>query len=231
MEDERPAGVGHNNPPSPIDEIAAQYEAERAEAEVRLDGEPVQNEAEMLEADKLRKAMRECRLALERGQKEATEPLRKALDEERSRWKPPIEDHRRIEKGLVAAVDAFKRQLAEQKRAEERAAWEAANAAKREAEEKARAAAESDLEAQREADAARAAAIEAEKAAQAARKGKPKGLRTVTHYQIADHRAALHDIAASDREAVTAFIEEYVRRNHKRRAIAGVRTWTEKEAF
>jgi hypothetical protein len=38
-------------------------------------------------------------------------------------------------------------------------------------------------------------------------------------------------MAANDRDAMTAIIEEYVRRNHKVRAIAGVRVWEEREAF
>lgn len=36
---------------------------------------------------------------------------------------------------------------------------------------------------------------------------------------------------SKDRDAMTAFIEDYVRRNHKSAAIDGVRVWTEKEAF
>ena len=48
---------------------------------------------------------------------------------------------------------------------------------------------------------------------------------------VEDHRAALHDIAANDRNAVTAFIEDYVRRNFKARPIKGVRVWQEKEAY
>ena len=223
--------IGHNNPPEPIDEITATYEAEREEAENWLDGEPVENEGQMKEVDTLRKAMRQWRLDLERGQKSATAPLYDAYVTERDRWKPTIEDAKRIEKALVATVDAFKRKLAEQKRAEERAKWEAAEKARREAEEKARAAAESDLEAQREAAAAKEAAMEAERAAQASKKDQVKGLRTVTRYEIEDHRAALHDIAQNDREAITAFIEEYVRRNHKARTIAGVKVWQEKEAY
>ena len=59
-----------------------------------------------------------------------------------------------------------------------------------------------------------------------------KGLRTVTRYEITDHRALLNWIAKNDRDAVTAFIEEYARKEHKVIANAdGLRVWTEKEAF
>lgn len=226
-----PAPIGHNSPPDAIDEINAAYEAEREEAANWLDGSPVETEGQMKAVDELRKAMRQWRLDLEKGQKSASAPLYDAYKGEIARWKPTIEDAKRIEGCLVAAVDGFKRKLAEKKRAAERAAWEAAEKARLEAEAKARAAAASDLEAQREAEAAKQAYLDAEKAAQDASKDHVKGMRTVTRYEITDHRAALHDIAKNDREAVTAFIEEYVRRNHKARAIEGVKVWQDKEAF
>ena len=69
------------------------------------------------------------------------------------------------------------------------------------------------------------------KAAEAA-KDTVKGLRTVTRYEITDHRALLNWIAKNDRDAVTAFIEEYARKEHKVIANAdGIRVWQEKEAY
>ncbi|EDM70804.1 hypothetical protein RAZWK3B_15443 [Roseobacter sp. AzwK-3b] len=179
----------------------------------------------------LREAMRQWRLDLERGQKAATAPLYEAYKAELDRWKPTIKDAKRIEDALVATMDSFTRKLDEEKRAKERAAWEAAEKARREAEAKAAAAAASDLEAQREADAAKQAAIDAEKAAQAAKRDKVPGLRTVTFHKIEDYQETWLDIVKKDRDAVTAFIEDYVRRHHKTRDIAGVRVWTEKVAY
>lgn len=226
------ATIGHNNPPYPIDDITAEFEAERLEAENWLDGEPVTNEAQMKAVDALRKAMRSWRLALEKGQKSATAPLHDAYNAELARWKPTIEDAKRYEQGLVAAVDGFKRKMAEEKRAAERAAWEAAEQARREAEAKAAQAAASDLEAQREAAAARQAAIEAERAAQAAKRDRVNGLRTVTKYKITDHKALLHWLAAERRDELIVFMDEWARKNHKTAGDAeGLRVWTEKEAF
>lgn len=231
MEDHAP-GIGHNQGPDPIDEITAAYDDQRSEAENWLDGEPVENESQMKAVDELRKAMRQFRLDLERGQKSATAPLHDAYKAELARWKPTVEDAKRIENALVATVDAFKRKLAEEKRAAEKAAWEAANKARLEAEAKARAAAASDLEAQREAEAAKQAAIDAEKAAQAAKKDQVKGLRKVTRYEIEDYRAFLHWIAKNDKDAITAFLDEYARKEHKAAANAdGLRVWIEQEAF
>jgi len=225
-------GLGHNNPPDPIDTITAAYEAEREESENWLDGSPIESEPQMNAVDALRKSMRQWRLDLEKGQKDATAPLRAVYQAELDRWKPTIEDAKRIEGCLVATVDAFKKRLAEEKRAAERAAWEAVEKARREAEAKATAAAATDLEAQRELEASRQAVIDAEKAAQAARKDQVKGMRTVTKYEITDHRALLHWIAKNDRDAITAFLDEYARKEHKVVANAdGLRVWTEREAY
>ena len=232
MNDMNPhAIIGGNCPPDPIDEIISTYADAIAESENWLDGTPVENEGQMKAVDVLRKSMREFRLGLEYGQKSATAPLYDAYKAEGARWKPSIEDSQRIEKGLVALVDGFKKKLGAEKEAAAREARAEAARKMREAEEAARAANAADIEAQRAAAEAQREAEEAQRRAAAASKDTVKGLRTVTKYQIEDHRAALHDIASNDRDAVTAFIEDYVRRNHKTRAINGVRVWQEKEAF
>lgn len=232
MNDMTPAPAGHNNPPSPIDDITGQYEDERSEAENWLDGTPVTSEGQMTAVDALRKSMRECRLTLEKGQKAATAPLLEALNAERERWKPEIEDTKRIEGGLVALVDGYKRKLAAEKAAAEKAAWEAANKARREAEAKAAAANAADIEAQREAEEAKRQAMEAEKAAQAARKDTVKGLRKVTRYEVTDYKALLHWLAANRKDDVIAFMDEWARKNHKtERQAEGLNVWDDKEAY
>lgn len=221
----------HNNPPDPIDEITAAYEADRLEAENWCDGEPVENEAQMRAVDALRKSMRQWRIALEAGQKSDAAPMYDAYKAALERWKPTIADAKRIESALVATVDTFKRKLAEEKRAAERAAWQAVEDARREAEAKARAADAASIEQQREAAAAAQAAIDAEKAARDASKDCVKGMRTVVRYEIESHRGALNWIVVNDRDAVTDFIDDYVRRNHKTKNIAGVHVWKDREAF
>lgn len=226
------AVIGANLPPDPIDEICAAYDGARAEAENWLDGTVVETEAQMLAVDALRKDAREWRLALEAGQKSATAPLYDAYKTEGARWKPTIEDAQRIEKGLVALVDGFKRRLAQEKAEAERKAYAEAAAARRAAEEAARNADAANIEAQRAAAEAQREAEEAQRRAASASKDTVKGLRTVTRYEIEDHRALLHWIATNDRDAVTAFIEDYARRNHKSIPPGnGVQVWTEREAY
>lgn len=225
--------IGHNNPPDPLDEALAPYGDFISEAESWLDGEAVTTEDQMKAVDKIAKQIKAAKKDVTDAQKSESAPLHDAWKASLARFKPTIDDLDRMTKGLAALVDGFKRKLAEEKRAKERAAWEAAEKARKEAEVKAAAADTASIEEQREAEEARRAAQEAEKSAQAAKRdtGSIKGLRKVTRYEITDHRAALHWIAANDRDAMTAFIEEYVRRNHKAAQIDGVRVWQDQEAF
>lgn len=223
--------IGANNPPDPIDEALAPYGDAIEEAQNWLDGTPVENEGQLKATDALLKTIKTALKELNAARDTETKPLHEAWKKEVARWKPSQDDLDRIIKGLIACQDPYKRAFAAKKEAEKRAAWEKAEKARKEAEEAARAASASDINAQREAAAKAAEAIEAEKAASAKQKDNVKGMRTVHKYQIKDHRAALHWIAQNDRDAVTAFIEAYVEKNHKNAEIAGVERWTEKEAF
>jgi len=223
--------IGGNNPPDPIDEALAPYGDAIEEAQNWLDGEPIQNEEQLKATDALLKTIKGALKDLNAARDEATKPLHEVWKAEVARWKPTQDDLDRIIKSLVACQDPFKRALAAQKEAEKRAAWEAAEKARREAEEAARAAKAYDIAAQREAAEKAALAQRAAEEASAKQKDKVKGMRTVHRYEIEDHRAALHWIAQNDRDAMTAFIEAYVAKNHKDTEIAGVKRWTEKEAF
>jgi hypothetical protein len=221
----------HNNPPDAIDDICAAYEATRLEAENWLDGVSVESEAQMKAVDAIRANARDWRLALERGQEAESGPLYDIYKAALERWKPTIEDAKRIEAGLVAVVDGFKRKLAAEKAEAERKAREEARAKAAEAERLAREANAANIEASRAAADAAYEAQKAEQAARAAANDKVKGLRTVWHHEVTDHRAALHDIARNDKDAITRFVEEYARANYRQRPIEGVKVWSEKEAF
>ncbi len=225
------APQGHNNPPDPLNEALAPFGDTISEAENWLDGTEVETEEQMKAVDALTKEVKAALKAVNAGEKSAAAPLHDAWKAEKARWKPTIEDLTRIRDGLVSLVGDFKKKLAAEKAAAERAAWEEADKARREAEAKAAEAASGDIESQREAAAAKEQALDAHKAASATAKDNVRGMRKVQKYEITDHRAALHDIAKNDRPAMTAFIEEYVRRNFKTRSIEGVRVWEDKEAF
>ena len=221
----------HNNPPSLIDEIEAAYAPMREMAEHWLDGIPVESEPQMREVDTIRAEMRRYRMALEAAQKAETAPLYEAYKAALNRWKPSIEDAQRIEKGLVALVDGYKRRLAAERAEAERRARAEAEAARRAAEEAARAAHVADIEAQRTAAAAQAEAEAAQRRLAEVSRDKVKGLRTVTRHEITDHRALLHWIARHDPDAITEFVREWAAKNHRAHPDAdGLRVWTEKVA-
>lgn len=222
----------HNNPPDPIDEALAPFGDFISEAENWLDGTAVENESQMKAVDDLTKQLKTAKKAVEAAEESEAKPFYDQWKSAKARYKPTLDDLDRMVKGLIAAVDVFKRKLAAEKEAArkeaERLAWEATRAAQ----EAARQADATNIEAQREAAAAIAAAEDAQRLAAAAAKDTVKGMRTVTRYEITDHRALLNWIAKNDRDAITAFIEDYARREHKVIANAeGIRVWQEKEAF
>ena len=149
----------------------------------------------------------------------------------KSDWSWTIDDAKRIEAGLVSAVDGYKRKLADEKREAERLSWVQTNRLRREAEEKARTADASNIEAQREADAAKQAAMDAEKAAQAAKRDQVKGLRTVTHHEVVTMRDLVNWIATHDKDAMADFATEYARKNHSNIPDDIVRMWQTREAY
>lgn len=226
-----PAPIGHNHPPDPLDEALVSYGDTIAEAESWLDGAVVENEGQMTAVEALLSGIKAAQKAVDKAKDEEARPLHEAWKAALARYKPTADDLDRIRKGLIAALDGYKRKLAaereEQRRAAERAAREAADRAKAAAE----VAAATDIDAQREAEAARLEAEIARTKAKAAAAAKVQGMRTVTRYEITDGRALINWIATHDRDALTAFIEEYARKHHKSGALAGVRVWQDREAF
>ncbi len=227
MENDR-AVIGDNLPPDPITEALAPHDAVIAEAQNWTDGKKVENEAQMKAVDSLIKGIKLAKKEVTLAEKSAATPLYDIWKAEKARWKPTLDDLDLLVKALVATVDPFKRKLAAEKAEAERKAWEKANAARLEAERKARDADAADLEAQREAQQAREAAQAADKAARAAKADKPKGLRTVKHFEIEDYAAAWGAIPQPEKIAI---ITAWVEKNHKMLDIAGVRQWQTKESF
>lgn len=225
------APLGHNNPPDPIDLALEPFGDVLEEVANWLDGATVENEGQLKATDALLKELKAARKAVDTARDEVTKPLHEAWKAEIARWKPTQDDLDRQVKCLVAAQAPFKAKLAAEKEA-------ARIKAQQEAEEKARIAREAhaaanaaSLEEQRKADDAMKAAEEAAKLASRAAKDTVKGMRTVQTFTIDSHKAALHWIINNDRDAVTSFIEEYVRRHFKATPIDGVTVTTSKEAF
>jgi len=224
--------IGHNNPPSPIETCIAEYDGIILEATNWADGEPVTDEAGMNAIDKVLKGIKTYRSALDKAAKEQTAPPHAVWKAAVAAAKVYTDDADRLQAALVACVGPFKAKMAADKaeadRAAQAAAWEATRAA-REAAAKANA---GDIEQARAAAAAIAKADALQRAANAAAKDTVKGMRTVTHYEVTDHKGLLNWIAINRREDLTAFIDAWAKANHKPDpAAAGLRVWTTKEAF
>lgn len=223
------AAIGHNNPPDPIDAITAAFTAVREEAENWLDGSPVENEGQMKAVDALIKDMKAFKKELETGQKSESAPLHDAWKGALARWKPTLDDADRIVKGLVAAVDGYKRKLAAEKADAQRKAeaevWEKTRAAQ----EAARSANASDIEAQRAAADAAREAEEAQRLAAEASKDTVKGLRTYDVTEVLDGTALARWIWQNDRDTLTAWLDEYAKR-HKLHIPGVVETRKERRA-
>ena len=224
--------IGGNNPPDPIDEALSPFGAAIAEAENWLDGTAVDSEDQMNEVDGLLKEVKAAKKAVTTAEESAAKPIYDQWKAEKAKFTPTITDLDRIAKGLIAITDVFKRKLAAEKAEIARKAQDEMWRKSREAEEASRKANAGDIEAQRNAAALQAAFDAAEAQAQAASKDTVKGMRKVTKYEITDHRALLNYIAKEARDDVTAFIDEWARKNHKQyTTAAGLRVWEEKEAF
>lgn len=205
----------HNNPPSPIEAVQTQYDDVICEMQNWADGEPVQTEAQMLVVDKVLREFKTYRTALTAAAKEITDPLHKAWKAAVADVKVHTDDADRIQGAVVAALSPIKKRLADEKAEAERQAQQAAWEATRKAQEAARVANAADIEAQRAVAAAQAEAEALQAKANAARKDTVKGMRTVTSYEVTDYKALLHWIARNRRDDITAFIDEWARKNHK----------------
>ncbi len=213
MTDTNPrAVVGANNPPDPIDEATAPFADVIDEAQNWADGEPVKDDAQMKAVDALLKDIKAARKAVDTARDEVTKPLHAAWKAEIARWKPTQDDLDRLAKCLIAAVAPYKREKAAQEAEEQRKAWEAANAARRAAEEAERTANAASIAAQREIESAKQAAIDAENAAKVQAKSGTKGLRTVTEFVVISRRELALYLWVHDEEAMFAFMDERARK-------------------
>ena len=222
---------GHNNPPDPIEAVIAEWDSTITEAQTWADGEPVTDEASMNAVDRVIKEFRSYRTALATAGKERTEPAHKLWKAEVALVKVYTDDADLMQSALTALVGPFKAKLVAEKEAARKAAWEAADEARRESEAQAAQANAGSIDDMRAVEAAKQAAMDAQKAASVAQKDTVKNMRTKTHYEVLDMRALVNWIATNDKPAMATFAEAYAHKNHADIPDAIVRTWATKEAF
>jgi len=210
-----PPPAGHNNPPEddPLLLIQAEHDDTFAEVANWLDGSKVENAEQMAAVDALLASVKAAKKQAEDAKEAEYRPHKAACDNVVARWKAFLADLDRQSKGLVAAVDAFKRAEAARleaiRVAAARKAWEDTEAARKAAE----AAAPTDLEAHREADAARERAEASQREANAAKRTTVKGMVTVQRHEVTDYSALLRWMNKDEegRAALEACALEFVR--------------------
>lgn len=200
----------HNNPPDPIDEALSPFSDAIDEAQNWLDGAVVETEGQMKAVDALIKSIKGAKKAVEAAEESSAKPIYDQWKAEKAKFKPTLDDLDMQIKGLVSAVDAFKRKLAAEKAEAERKARDEADRARRAAEEAARAASATDIEAQRAAMSAQREAEDAQRALSAASKDTVKGLRTYTWREVTDGTALARWLWLNDKPAILSFMESYV---------------------
>lgn len=238
MNDQTPAPIGHNMPPEEIDPreaAVADFAAYIEEAQNWADGVPVETDDQLAAVEALQKNLKLCIKGVDKAREADVKPFHDAWKGRIAFWKPTQDDLDRLVKALTKVMEPIKlRKHQEQQEREAKARREAAEA-RRAAEEAARLAEQrGSIDDLRAADAAKREAMEAKKGVSEVKQDKIKGLRTVWKWCFvgdgdAGRKAALNWIARNDRDAMTAFIEEYVAKNFRAKAIDGVKVWDEKE--
>ncbi len=228
------APLGHNNPPepTPLERVSETVADLYGEAKLWLDGAPVENQdhadglARLLdEARKAEKAADAARVV----EKEPHLAAGRAVD---AAFKPVIDNAKRMQTGLKAALQPWLTKLEAEKRERERQAREEADRLAREAAEARRAADAANLSEVEEAEAKIMAAKKAEADASRATKdrGQAKGgLRAVslhTYYEaeVTDFTTAARHYCATNRDAFREVVDRLAAEDVRagKRTIPGV---------
>lgn len=212
------APIGHNQAPTPFDEIEERINELYDEAKLWLDGEPVTKQEQADALNTLANHIREAAKQADQMRKEEAKPFDDGKKEVQDRYNPLIQKGKgKTELALNAVKSALKPYLLELDRIQQEAAQKAREEAER-AERDAQAAMQhrdpSNIEHQEEANrlaeqakSAQQAANKAENAkAHAKGAGRATGLRTRTKVSIANERKAAGWAWKHDREALMIFV-------------------------
>jgi len=210
------AVIGHNNPPTPFDDAKAKVDDLMTEARNWLDGTAVSTEAEAEAVSKLMDMARKVKKEADEARKVEAKPFDEGKAEVQGRYKPLLESADRAADACKAALQPWLVKLDAEKRAREEAARLEADEKARVAAEAMRAAAPADLAAREAAEALLGDAVQAEAAAGRAAKDKAHAtggarattLRSYFHPELVNPREALAHYCTHQPEAVKAFLLE-----------------------
>jgi len=243
------ATVGHNNPPTPFEDIKEEIDNLYLEATNWCDGTEIENEAQAGEVNKLINAIRAAVKKADDLRKEENKPFDAGKAEVQERYNTLIGDTKKVTGKAVMALKAAKDtltpwllKLEEEKRAKEAEA-RAKEAAAQQAAEEARlfqvsndlAAREETERLEKEADRARRAATAASNDTAKAKggEGRASSLRTTYRAEVTDRTAFAKWIWTRRPDEMDEFLrvaaDKFVAENHKR-PIDGVTIHEERKA-
>lgn len=233
--------IGHNNPPSPFDEVVQEIEDYTGEAKNWCDGEPITNQAQADKVALLVQKLREAAQKAEALRKEEVKPLDEQKAEIQAKYNQLIGKTKTVTGKAIVAQEYCKKALEPwlKKVAEEQAREaEEKRLAAEKAEQEARAALEAsrekaDLEAREKADAELKAAEQQRKEAIKASKakasatggaGRALGLRTRLVAEVTDYTEAGRYMWAAHKSEFHALIADLAQQEVKagKRNIPGV---------
>lgn len=242
------ATIGHNNPPTPFEEVEKEITDLYGEAKNFLDGEPISTQGMADAVSNLLNLIRAAEKKADALRKEEVQPFDEGKAAVQERYAPLIADTKTKKGMTVLAADACKKALTpwlEKIDAEKRAA---AEAARKEAEEKERLAREAmraskpdDLEAREAAEKLVEDAKKADRMANRAEKattkaaggiGKAVGLRTDYVPELTDGVAAARHYWTTKRAEMEAFLLDLAKKDVRagKREIPGFTIKEEKKA-
>lgn len=216
------AGIGHNQPPSPVDEITAKINDLYDEAKQWLDGEPVTTQEQANALNTLETRVREAAKEAETLRKELVKPHDEAKAAIQAQFNPLIGKTTTVTGKAVLAIDAIRKALTpfllilEREKAAEaermRAEAERAKAAAAEAMQSRDVANLEEVEkaerlVQDAKDAEKEAMRAAKEKAHAKGEGRATGLRTVWDVKLVDEREAAKWLWLARKDALLEFAE------------------------
>lgn len=232
MTDQTPQ-AGHNNPPSPLEEVQSSYDAVFEEVAHWADGTPIENDGQLKAVESLVEQVKSAKKDAESAKEIEYRPHKDACDEVTNRYKPFFADLDGQVKCLLKVINPYKQKLLEAQQEAERIAREAAERAEREAREAAAKQVEGSIDDLRSVSEKADEAQEAKNLHKKIAKQTIKGMRTKRIGVIVDGKALINHIATNDKPALIEFMEGYVKDHvrHNRGPIPGLRVDTTKESF
>lgn len=221
----------HNLPPDLI--LKNELDNILPELENWQDGTPVSNDGQLSACEKLIDAVKDIERRAKVEKEVQYRPIKIQSDAVTAKWSPLLKDLEDHKRGLLKLIEAYKIIKYEEKKRLERAAWEKANEAKRDAEIALMSTDMANINDRRTADEADLLARQLEMEARLIRQDGVKGLRTKTTVVVNDWKRFVYWLSQNDQEGLNEILTTYAQKigRDAKSKIDGLEIVKEKIAF